>query len=132
MVLEQGRSHRAAGRRNVAVIGAGVSGLTTTKSLLEEGLEPVVYEQSSHLSFVQNNGNVQKSEPLLQRAKQAMSQDRVLVKSELDDSTRGITGENAANMKDIAHHAQEAIMLHLGNSQKAPSPEDHVVGQTAQ
>lgn len=49
MVPEQRSVLQATGRRNVAVIGAGVSGLAAAKCLLEEGLEPVVYEQSSHL-----------------------------------------------------------------------------------
>lgn len=54
MVLEQRRAHRAAGRRKVAVIGAGVSGLAAAKCLLEEGLEPVVYEQSPHIGGLWN------------------------------------------------------------------------------
>ena len=33
-------------RRRVAVVGAGPSGLAATKSLQEEGLEPVVFEQA--------------------------------------------------------------------------------------
>ncbi len=36
----------------VAVIGAGVAGLTTAKALREEGLRPVVFERSSHLGGV--------------------------------------------------------------------------------
>lgn len=46
MVSEQGRVPSSAGRRRVAVIGAGVSGLVAAKCLLDEGLEPVVYEQA--------------------------------------------------------------------------------------
>jgi dimethylaniline monooxygenase (N-oxide forming) len=40
------------GRMRVAVIGAGASGLTTAKCLAEEGLEPVVFEQSSDIGGV--------------------------------------------------------------------------------
>src|SRR5260370_10298314 len=41
-------------RRRVAVIGAGVSGLTAAKCLLDEGLEPVVYEQASQIGGLWN------------------------------------------------------------------------------
>jgi dimethylaniline monooxygenase (N-oxide forming) len=34
-------------RRRVAVIGAGISGLATARCLLEEGLDPVVFEQAA-------------------------------------------------------------------------------------
>lgn len=40
--------------RRVAVIGAGMSGLTTAKALLEEGLEPVVFERSAQIGGVWN------------------------------------------------------------------------------
>jgi dimethylaniline monooxygenase (N-oxide forming) len=45
---------RPPGRRRVAVIGAGASGLAATKCLLDEGLEPVVYEQRSEIGGLWN------------------------------------------------------------------------------
>src|SRR5260370_35151967 len=42
-------------RRRVAVIGAGVSGLAAAKCLLDEGLEPVVYEQAAHIGGLGNH-----------------------------------------------------------------------------
>ncbi len=45
MVSEEMAASYKPGRRRVAVIGAGVSGLATAKCLLDEGLEPVVFEQ---------------------------------------------------------------------------------------
>ena len=41
MVTEQEKTLSSQGRRRIAVIGAGVSGLVAAKCLLEEGLEPV-------------------------------------------------------------------------------------------
>src|SRR5258706_4371647 len=41
-------------RRRVAVIGAGVSGLAAAKCLLDEGLEPVVFEQKSEIGGLWN------------------------------------------------------------------------------
>ena len=35
--------------KRVAVIGAGIAGLTCTKSCLEEGLEPVTFERTGHI-----------------------------------------------------------------------------------
>uniref|UniRef100_A0A803XUC8 Flavin-containing monooxygenase n=1 Tax=Meleagris gallopavo TaxID=9103 RepID=A0A803XUC8_MELGA len=35
--------------RRVAVVGAGVSGLAATKCCLEEGLEPICFEQSEDI-----------------------------------------------------------------------------------
>ena len=40
--------------RNVAVIGAGVSGLVSAKSLLEEGLVPTVFEQTEEIAGIWN------------------------------------------------------------------------------
>jgi len=41
--------------KRVAVIGAGVSGLTTAKCLLDDGLMPVVFEQSAHIGGIWNS-----------------------------------------------------------------------------
>ncbi len=54
MVLAQGAIPFPVNDRRVAVVGAGVSGLTAAKCLLEEGLEPVVYEQATQLGGVWN------------------------------------------------------------------------------
>ena len=54
MVWEQGKAPSSGGRRRVAVIGAGVSGLAAAKCLLDEGLEPVVYEQASQIGGLWN------------------------------------------------------------------------------
>ena len=35
--------------KRVAVIGAGVSGLTATKACLDEGLEPVTFERTTNI-----------------------------------------------------------------------------------
>jgi dimethylaniline monooxygenase (N-oxide forming) / hypotaurine monooxygenase len=54
LVWEQGKTPSSGGRRSVAVIGAGVSGLAAAKCLLDEGLEPVVYEQASQIGGLWN------------------------------------------------------------------------------
>lgn len=54
MVSQQDLVFSAAGRRRVAVIGAGVSGLAAAKCLLDEGLETVVYEQASQIGGLWN------------------------------------------------------------------------------
>src|SRR5258707_3977137 len=54
MISEQRALSRTSGRRRVAVIGAGVSGLAAAKCLLDEGLEPVVYEQAAHIGGLWN------------------------------------------------------------------------------
>jgi dimethylaniline monooxygenase (N-oxide forming) len=54
MVSQQRALSRTSGRRRVAVIGAGVSGLATAKCLLDEGLEPVVFEQRSEIGGLWN------------------------------------------------------------------------------
>ena len=46
VVPELGQTLR---RRNVAVVGAGISGLITAKCLLDEGLDPVVFEQAAQI-----------------------------------------------------------------------------------
>ena len=38
--------------RQVAVIGGGASGLTAAKCLLEQGLTPIIFEQSAHIGGV--------------------------------------------------------------------------------
>src|ERR1700686_5012511 len=54
MVSQQGMASPLASARRVAVIGAGVSGLAAAKCLLDEGLEPVVYEQGSEIGGLWN------------------------------------------------------------------------------
>jgi dimethylaniline monooxygenase (N-oxide forming) len=49
LVSEEKASSHKPNRQRVAVIGAGVSGLATAKCLLDEGLEPVVFEQKSEI-----------------------------------------------------------------------------------
>ncbi|GAC1350001.1 MAG: NAD(P)-binding domain-containing protein [Ktedonobacteraceae bacterium] len=54
MISEEEAALHPPGRRSVAVIGAGVSGLAAAKCLLDEGLEPVVYEQGSEIGGLWN------------------------------------------------------------------------------
>ena len=54
MVMEHERTLSSQGRRRIAVIGAGASGLVAAKCLLEEGLEPMVYEQSPQIGGLWN------------------------------------------------------------------------------
>jgi dimethylaniline monooxygenase (N-oxide forming) len=49
MISEQRATLHLPNRRSVAVIGAGISGLAAAKCLLDEGLEPVVYEQGAEV-----------------------------------------------------------------------------------
>jgi cation diffusion facilitator CzcD-associated flavoprotein CzcO len=35
--------------KKVAIIGAGISGLASIRSCLEEGLEPICFERSNHI-----------------------------------------------------------------------------------
>ncbi len=54
MVSEQGTAPPPPERRRVAVIGAGVSGLAAAKCLLDESIEPVVFEQAPHIGGLWN------------------------------------------------------------------------------
>ena len=54
MVSEEKAAFHKPDRRRVAVIGAGVSGLAAAKYLLDEGLEPVVFEQKSEIGGLWN------------------------------------------------------------------------------
>jgi dimethylaniline monooxygenase (N-oxide forming) len=54
LILQQGMVPPTASKRRVAVIGAGVSGLAAAKCLLDEGLEPVVYEQAAQIGGLWN------------------------------------------------------------------------------
>jgi dimethylaniline monooxygenase (N-oxide forming) / hypotaurine monooxygenase len=54
MVTKQERTPSSQGSRRIAVIGAGVSGLAAAKCLLEEGLEPVIYEQAPQIGGLWN------------------------------------------------------------------------------
>ncbi len=52
--MQQGIVTSSAEKRRVAVIGADVSGLAAAKCLLDEGLEPVVYEQAAQIGGLWN------------------------------------------------------------------------------
>jgi len=54
MVSQQGMASSLASTRRVAVIGAGVSSLAAAKCLRDEGLEPVVFEQSPQVGGLWN------------------------------------------------------------------------------
>ncbi len=54
MVWEQGKTPSSGGRRSVVIVGADMSGLAAAKCLLEEGLEPVVYEPASQIGRLWN------------------------------------------------------------------------------
>ena len=54
MVTEQEKTLSSQSRRRIAVIGAGVSGLAAAKCLLEEGLEPMIYEQAPQIGGLWN------------------------------------------------------------------------------
>jgi dimethylaniline monooxygenase (N-oxide forming) len=54
MVSEKERTPSSPGSRRVAVIGAGVSGLVAAKCLLDEGLEPLVYERAPQIGGLWN------------------------------------------------------------------------------
>ena len=41
-------------QRRVAVIGAGMSGLVTARALQDEGIEPVVFEQTTNIGGLWN------------------------------------------------------------------------------
>src|SRR6266702_641896 len=63
-----------------------------------------------YLSFAQINGNMHRSKQLAQRKEDATSQKSILVEDDLYEVVRSIPTQKAANMKDIAHHAQRAIV----------------------
>lgn len=75
---------------------------------------------------------MQKNEPLAQRVDQATSQERILVQDQLNNTPRCIRAEKVANMKDIAHHAHDAVILQLRNGQPAARPHNHIVSQGAE
>src|SRR6266513_5963817 len=50
--MKQIPSSRPSAKPRIAVIGAGASGLTTAKCLLDEDLEPVVFEQAKAIGGV--------------------------------------------------------------------------------
>ena len=39
--------------RKVAIVGGGPAGLVAAKSLLEEGLQPIIFEQSANIGALQ-------------------------------------------------------------------------------
>src|SRR3989442_1397095 len=89
------------------------------------------------------------SKQLAQRKKEATSQQSVLIEDNLYEVATSIPTQKATNMKDIAHHAQRAIVrqgftarqacrlgllrLRRGRSvEPLMSPDNHIVGQAAQ
>jgi hypothetical protein len=54
-----------------------------------------------------------------------------LVENKITDLAQSIHAEKATFMKDITHHAPDAVVLQLGNRQPTASPDHYVVGQTA-
>jgi hypothetical protein len=68
---------------------------------------------------VSNSRNGLRSE----RAKPAL-----LVEPKVMDLTEGINAEKATDLKDIAHHADDPVMLQLGNYQPAKCPYHDFVG----
>ena len=102
-----------------------------------------------YLSFAQINGNMHGSKQLAQRKEDATSQESVLVEDNLHELAAGIPTQKATEMKDIAHHAQRAIVrqqltarqryqlgllrLSWGRSvEPLLSPDKHIVSQAAQ
>src|SRR5216683_5406230 len=102
-----------------------------------------------YLSLAQINGNMHGSKQLAQRKKDATSQESVLVEDDLYEVAASIPTQKATNMKDIAHHAQRAIVrqrltarqryqlgllrLSWGRSvEPLMSPDKHIVSQAAQ
>src|SRR2546429_5677616 len=63
-----------------------------------------------YLSLAQINGNMQRSKQVAQRKEDATSQKSILVEDDLYEVVRSIPTQKATNMKDIAHHAQRAIV----------------------
>src|SRR5258708_27670900 len=101
-----------------------------------------------YLSLAQINGNMHGSKQLAQRKKDATSQESVLVEDDLYEVAASIPTQKATHMKDIAHHAQRAIVrqrltarqryqrllrLSWGRSvEPLMSPDKHIVSQAAQ
>ena len=101
----------------------------------------------SYLNFVQTNGNLQRSQQVAQGKQDAMGQQSVLIEDNLYEVTTSIPTQKATHMKDIAHHAQRAIvrqgftarqacgvglLLPLRSRSVEPlmSPDNYIVGQS--
>src|SRR5439155_219059 len=110
------------------------------------GYAPIPFR---YLSLAQINGNMHGSKQLAQRKKDATSQESVLVEDALSEVAASIPTQKSTNMKDIAHHAQRAIVrqrltaqqryqlgllrLSWGRSvEPLMSPDNHIVSQAAQ
>src|SRR5258708_14757703 len=101
-----------------------------------------------YLSLGQMNGNKHGRKQLAQRKKDARSQESVLGDDDLYEVAASIPTQKATHMKDIAHHAQRAIVrqrltarqryqgllrLSWGRSvEPLMSPDKHIVSQAAQ
>src|SRR6266571_4835708 len=60
-----------------------------------------------------------------------MSAASVPIEHNLTHLSKGIEAEQTTDMKDIAHHAQDATMWSFCQSQPATCPDHHIVGQRA-
>src|SRR5947208_15486588 len=72
-----------------------------------EGCPPIPF---TYLSLAQINGNMHGSKQLAQRKKDATGQESVLIEDNLYEVATSIPTQEATNMKNIAHHAQRAIV----------------------
>jgi len=61
-----------------------------------------------------------------------MSQASILVQDKSNNRATGIKAEQATDMKDIPHHAQDATLLDLGNGQPLACPDHYIVRQRAE
>jgi len=85
----------------------------------------------SYLSFARTNDNVYGSEQLSQGTDEQASETSALIQDNLNDLSQGVKADQATDMKDIAHHAQDAIVLDLRAGQPPTCPVHYVVGQRA-
>src|SRR2546425_13014760 len=60
---------------------------------------------------------------------QYMSQASAVIQDNLNQRARGIKAEQATDVKDITHHAQDPKVSHLESEQPVASPNDHIVSQ---
>src|SRR5580700_6973422 len=91
-----------------------------------------MYKIVYHLRFAQTHGNVGWSQKGSQRLLQKRSQRRSAVENDLNNGAGSIADEKATEMKDIAHHAQDAIVGEFGSSEPSTRPDNNVVSQCPQ